>query len=1115
MKRLSLILLAALSFLTTSAQVQIYMTHKDGNTTSINDFDWMEFNDSAQSISIYPNNTDSASVLPMSQLEQISFGRDRLPWNLSWKSYSDDSHYMYGYSAIMHIRDFLTEDMTISGYTNYDHFSSWSGNRYRGKRYITTQYVWGYMRDMIMEANQWIAACKNESSQKGLLGVAYASRALLYLDMARMYEFLPNDRTSSISASGQDITGLTVPIITEETLIDEKTGFYNVPRATRQEMANFILSDLNQAEKLLPLLDDESHMLPHMDVVYGLKARLYMWMGDYANAQKFARSAIDASTTKPMIRDEMLSATKGFNDPTCWMWGVKYYPEDSAVESGIVNWTSMISNQTAFGYTGLSTDMFVQIGKKMYERISDYDVRKLWWIAPEGSSLNEQIPSVVSEDYGQVNSYLRPYTSVKFRPAQGNADDYKIGSASAFPLMRVEEMYFIEAEAAAQQGNVQKAQQLLNLFMLQHRNPSYAYTATSQRDIIDEIIMQKRIELWGEGQTFFDVKRLNMSVTRNYEESNFPQDRRFNTQGRPAWMNLVFPYNEEKYNTALYEVNNPDPSDVYQDTYQPLNEDTLRESLHGNVVLDTPKFVGKIATLPLDSVYQIKFAYTIPSNEANVPFESQLQVSLSKDFPRELTKNISSTTSSDSLHQVNVTGYNLSNIVSWLRKQQGSAPSGETEVFLRTKAYIEQIPTIQYTSNIVSFRVSVSNTPSYIRGYSYAPKLTAKSIGEIDMERLAGIDNPKVCELRLEGEGYVYSTYMTDYPYRLNLNLWNMGYYVNDQGAADFSDIQYGYDDFVGLYKSNWGEYFTGHPAEYPGKQHYTADVTCMAERDDLTFSLRSDTFDVAVIINRQAWEEYDYSWRDRHTIAMKSEMMPSNTQVEIEKAADADVYRLCAPYANGHNIMLYFNRDSATVTMPRQYAYNDTWGQAVYATGTGTYDGWVFDMNITFSNEDASQSITRHEIYGEKPSLIAILGTYAASADSYFSSAGHFDWDITISSDETDVNKVWIANIEPYFGKYGYVAPNYNLFYGFANEDKTEIHIPVGQRLGYNETTLEGFPKGVPLNEADYILDSGEYITLTILNDGAQLRFENAFGIYDGGWYNLFDVGIVINKKQ
>ena len=43
---------------------------------------------------------------------------------------------------------------------------------------------------------------------------------------------------------------------------------------------------------------------------------------------------------------------------------------------------------------------------------------------------------------------------------------------------------------------------------------------------------------------------------------------------------------------------------------------------------------------------------------------------------------------------------------------------------------------------------------------------------------------------------------------------------------------------------------------------------------------------------------------------------------------------------------------------------------------------------------------------------------------------------------------------------------------------------------------------------------DSGEFITLSILNDGAQLKFENAFGIYDDGWWNLFDVGIVINKK-
>ena len=145
---------------------------------------------------------------------------------------------------------------------------------------------------------------------------------------------------------------------------------------------------------------------------------------------------------------------------------------------------------------------------------------------------------------------------------------------------------------------------------------------------------------------------------------------------------------------------------------------------------------------------------------------------------------------------------------------------------------------------------------------------------------------------------------------------------------------------------------------------------------------------------------------------------------------------------------------------------------------------------------------------------LAAFLGTYSASADSYFASRGHFDWEITISTDESDDNKVWIANIDPYFGKYGYVAPKYNFFYGFANEEKTDIHIPVGQELGYDATTLEGFPLGVALDDADSPMESGEYITLSLLNGGKQLKFENAFGIYDDGWWNLFDVGIVINKK-
>ena len=60
---------------------------------------------------------------------------------------------------------------------------------------------------------------------------------------------------------------------------------------------------------------------------------------------------------------------------------------------------------------------------------------------------------------------LLAYAGLKCKPAGGNMADYEAGSAVDMPLMRVEEMYFIEAEATAF-TQVLKAGQ------------SYAYTLT-------------------------------------------------------------------------------------------------------------------------------------------------------------------------------------------------------------------------------------------------------------------------------------------------------------------------------------------------------------------------------------------------------------------------------------------------------------------------------------------------------------------------------------------------------------------------------------------------------------------------------------------------------------
>ncbi len=467
---------------------------------------------------------------------------------------SSGNHYEWGYGSIMHIRDVMTQDMTVVS-SGYDWYSSWAQNQYQSEDYARTQFLWNYYWKFVQTANNMISTLDAENAtpvQLGYLGAGHAFRAFIYLDMAQMFEFLPNDKTSPINAANNNVEGLTVPIVRDGMSEEEAR---NNPRVPRAEMAAFILEDLNKAEEYIVNLENATKTLPHLDAVYGLKARYYMWLGDYANAKDNARKAINASSTVPMTEKQCLDTATGFNNISLWMWGSQMMSEDDVVKTGIVNWTSWMSNETRYGYAGI--EPFTMIDADMYARISDTDFRKKLWKAPAGTALEGQTPFLAAD----FEEALCTYASVKFRPADGNADDYNVGSASAYPIMRVEEMYFIEAEAAAHL-NAADGQNLINNFMTTHRDAEYNCTATGN-DLINEIVFQKRVELWGEGTTFFDVKRLNLSVTRGYPGTNHAEARRFNTQGRPAWMNICIVRTEKNNNPALLGYENPDPSDLY------------------------------------------------------------------------------------------------------------------------------------------------------------------------------------------------------------------------------------------------------------------------------------------------------------------------------------------------------------------------------------------------------------------------------------------------------------------------------------------------------------------------------------------------------------------------
>ena len=501
--------------------------------------------------------TEPTNTATEEQLASSSKATEALLWAIpayvnKYNSYVD-THYDWGYGSIMRIRDVMTGDMAVVA-SNYDQYGYWQENLYQGEDYIFAQFIWNYYWKFIQTHNNLIRAIDPANAtepQLGMLGAAQAFRALAYLDMAQMYEFLPNDKTSNINPSGNDVLNLTVPIVDENTTEDMAR---NNSRAHRDSIAQFILNDLENAEKNIVYLEIADKVLPHLDAVYGLKARLYLWIGDYENAKKYARLAIDNASAGVMSESECTDTKTGFNTLSKWMWGSQLVKEDDTVQTGIINWASHSCNETTFGYA--SAGPLSMISASMYNRLNDTDFRKKMFKAPSGHPLSGKEKYINTA----LGNSFPAYTALKFRPNNGELNDYTVAAATAFPIMRVEEMYFIEAEAA-EHLTPGAGKELLEAFMTTYRDPEYE--CPSAMDTVDEIVFQKRVELWGEGLAFYDIKRLDLSVTRGYEGTNFDEAVSFNTNGRPAWMNLCIVRTEKQNNAGLRGFENPDPSGLY------------------------------------------------------------------------------------------------------------------------------------------------------------------------------------------------------------------------------------------------------------------------------------------------------------------------------------------------------------------------------------------------------------------------------------------------------------------------------------------------------------------------------------------------------------------------
>ena len=479
----------------------------------------------------------------------------------------------FGYPGLMCALDACTGDVICTAgdeASGYDWFWYWERGMSLGPTAGLCAFPWNTYFSFMKSCNDVIGMVdmskELSSGEKSALGAAKAFRATFYLDMARQYEAL---EVTDSACSKYDISAvkeLTIPVITESTT---EAQARNNPRLKRERMFEWLLGELDDAEKLLKGLSVKK-TTPSLAVVYGLKARAYLWLGQFNNsykkvktgqaayqeAAKYARLAITESKATIMTENEWLNATTGFNSANnAWLW---YLPQTAEGITNLVNFIAWRSGEATWGYGGKF--VFEGVTNNFYNRMSENDWRRKAFVGPNPEAWYKQNSNLTNLSEEAFLASVPAYANMKFHPANGNTISYTIGNVTDVPLMRVEEMYLIEAEATAHYDEA-TGKSLLEAFMA-HRNPKY--TAAGVTNLIDEIIFQKRVELWGEGIVFYDFKRLNMGIQNGYKGTNVPTDSRVNVSGRAPWWNFCIPESEELQNPALNGFNNPNPDGMVQ-----------------------------------------------------------------------------------------------------------------------------------------------------------------------------------------------------------------------------------------------------------------------------------------------------------------------------------------------------------------------------------------------------------------------------------------------------------------------------------------------------------------------------------------------------------------------
>lgn len=335
--------------------------------------------------------------------------------------------------------------------------------------------IWRFYYRLIRGANNVIASLGGNDAMPETLenrhsmGQAKAMRAFCYFYLTQYYQ-------KEYNASEEILPMYTEPIVT------------NLPKTTAEEIYNLMESDLRTAISLLGDFNRGTKAEVNQDIAKTLLAYvLGAKGGNDSEVATITKEVIDTNNYTMLASAEV---TNGFNDVASpsWMWGIDITETN---ELGLISWWGQID---AYSYSYAWAGDYKAIDANLYAAIPADDARK-------------------------AQFFNNPANGRHLQPLRKFYASATIGGASRtvtadYVYMRIEEVVLLNAEANAKAGNEAAARESLKALVSRRRPDASYIDGLSGQGLLNEIYLQTRVELWGEGKSYLALKRNKRSTTR-------------------------------------------------------------------------------------------------------------------------------------------------------------------------------------------------------------------------------------------------------------------------------------------------------------------------------------------------------------------------------------------------------------------------------------------------------------------------------------------------------------------------------------------------------------------------------------------------------------------------